>query len=452
MKRILVVDDEKNMCLVLQMLLQNDGYAVSTAADGGQAIELLERGEVVDLVVSDLRMPNSDGMGLLRYLRDKGRRIPLVMITAFGTIENAVEAMKGGAVDFITKPFDKDVLRHVVRRSLQMESLEAENRLLRDVSGTGEFVCASAAMANVVGMLRKASTTLTPLLLTGESGTGKGAAAKLVHSFRETTDGRSDLRPFVHINCPTIPETLFESELFGYQKGAFTGASSDFRGKVRLADGGTLFLDEIAEVPLHLQSKLLQLLEERTYEPLGSTTTIHIEAKVICATNRDLGRLVRERLFREDLFFRINTIAVHLPPLRERPEDIILLARFFLTRLAAEIGGKSWSLAKESENALVRYSWPGNARELHNVLERALVLSDSGRIEPDDLPPQMVDRRARTSVLDADAGNRIDESERRLLVETLERCGWNISASAKALGVSRSRLRYRMQKYGLGGG
>jgi two-component system response regulator AtoC len=451
-KRILVVDDEKNMCLVLQMLLENDGYAVSTAADGSQAIDVLERGDAVDLVISDLRMPNSDGMGLLRYLRDRDRRVPLVMITAFGTIENAVEAMKGGAIDFITKPFDKDVLRHVVRRSLQRESLEVENRRLREVGELGEFVYASATMTDVVGMLQKASATLTPLLLTGESGTGKGAAAKLVHSFRERVDGRCERRPFVHINCPGIPETLFESELFGYQKGAFTGASSDFRGKVRLADGGTLFLDEIAEVPLHLQSKLLQLLEERRYEPLGSTTSIHIDAKIVCASNRDLGRLVREQRFREDLFFRINTIAVQLPPLRERTEDIVPLARFFLARLARDIGRRSWSLTKESEDALVRYPWPGNARELHNVLERALVLTDTGRIEPDDLPPQLVESRCGAPDLDADTGNLIDESERRLLVETLEKCGWNISASAKELGVSRSRLRYRMQKYGLGGG
>jgi DNA-binding NtrC family response regulator len=447
MRRILIVDDEPNMCEALRILLENDDYAVVTAADGEEAIRIIEEGEVIDLVISDLKMPGIDGMGVLKFLEQGNYDIPLVLITAYGTIEAAVDAMKKGAADFITKPFNKDAIRRVITRVFDMENLSEENRRLKELVHERELVCESPAMRRVMDTAGRIAAAPTAVLITGESGSGKGVVAQAIHRL-----GGDPERPFVAINCPTIPETLLESELFGYRRGAFTGADADFKGKVRLSEGGTLFLDEIAEIPLRIQAKLLRLLEEKQFEPLGSTSTVHINNRIICATNRDLAALVDSGAFRTDLYYRINTITLDIPPLRERPEDIIRLAELFLAKSAAEMQKRISGLAGEVTDALRAYHWPGNVRELRNVIERAVVLSQHRQIELSDLPAEV--REAPGGAPSADtsgADGKLERWERGILEQTLARHGGNISAAARELQMSRSRLRYRLRKYGLSG-
>ncbi len=444
MRRILIVDDEQNMCAVLKILLEKQGYSVCTASDGKEAIAMIERGEVVDLVISDLKMPNVDGMGVLSYLKKSKRNIPLVLITAYGTIEAAVEAMKTGAADFITKPFNKDVIRHVIERIFQMENLSEENRHLRGIVQKGKLVFRSEAMRQIMNTVAKIAPVATPVLITGESGSGKGLIAETIHDL----GGEAD-RPFIAINCPTIPETLLESELFGYRRGAFTGADGDFKGKIRLSEGGTLFLDEIADIPLSVQAKLLRVLEEKRFEPLGSNTTIRINNRIICATNHDLKHLVEERRFRKDLYYRINTITIRIPPLCERTGDIIPLAEFFLDHFAGHMRKGISGLSEAVKGALNRYTWPGNVRELRNVVERAVVLSQARQIELSDLPLELQQDGGEPPL---PQGNRLETAERGLLKDALTTHRGNVSAAALALGVSRSTLRYRMKKYGIAGG
>jgi two-component system response regulator AtoC len=440
MRRILIVDDEPNMRAVLKILLENHGYSVCTASDGKEAIARIERGEVVDLVVSDLKMPNVDGMGVLTYLKESRRNTPLVLITAYGTIEAAVGAMKLGAADFITKPFNKDAIRHVIERIFQMESLSEENRHLKEIIQKGKLVFKSRSMQQIMNTVSKVASVATPVLITGESGCGKGLIAETIHDL-----GGDDARPFIAINCPTIPETLLESELFGYQRGAFTGADADFKGKIRLSEGGTLFLDEIADIPLSVQAKLLRVLEEKRFEPLGSNTTIKINNRIICTTNRELKPLVDEGRFRKDLYYRINTITIPIPPLCKRSEDVIPLAQFFLAHFAGEMRKGISGLSGAVRQALNRYTWPGNVRELRNVMERAVVLSQGRQIELCDLPLELQADGSEPSP----QGSRLEALERSLLEEALTAHRGNVSAAALALGISRSTMRYRMKKYGL---
>lgn len=445
MKRILIVDDEKNMCMILKMLLKRDGYSVITANSGGEALEQLRKGEVIDLIISDLKLPDIDGMGILNFLNTNELEIPLVLITAYGSIELAVEAMKKGAQDFITKPFNKDVIRHIVRRIFRIENLEEENTLLKETHG-GNLVYRSQTMQTLMETVKKVALVPSPVLILGENGTGKGLIAKTIHNLGETATGKPSSTPFVRINCPAIPETLLQSELFGYRKGAFTGASSDFKGKIRLADGGTLFLDEIGDLPHTIQPKLLRLLEEKSFEPLGSTTTIQVNTKIICATNRDLNRLVAEGSFRKDLFYRINTFTINIPPLRERTEDIIPLAEFFLHKLAKEMGKTEKTFSDKVKNAFVEYSWPGNVRELLNVVERAVVLSNNDTLTLSDIPFEFHDQGTETT---PDDENKLIHAEKKLLFDALQKSGWNISAAARELGITRNTLRYRISKYRL---
>lgn len=444
MKHILIVDDEPNMCEALRILLENDGYAVASAPNGSEAVERIRSGEVVDLVISDLKMPGLDGMGVLDVLKQEGYDIPLILITAYGTIEAAVEAMKKGADDFITKPFNKDAIRRVISRVFRMDHLTEENRRLKEMVHGRELVCESTVMQEIMETAGRIASAPTAVLITGESGSGKGIITHAIHELAGEEE-----RPFVAINCPTIPETLLESELFGYRRGAFTGADADFKGKVRMADGGTLFLDEIADIPLRVQAKLLRLLEEKQFEPLGSTSTVRINTRVICATNRDLFELVEQGAFRKDLYYRINTITLDIPALRDRREDIVPLAEVFLRRSSDEMQKRISGLSGEVKTALHEYDWPGNARELRNVIERAVVLSRGRQIELSDLPAEL---RADASGPAAAAGaGSLDRWERRILEETLARNGGNVSAAARELGMSRGRLRYRMEKHGLSG-
>ena len=441
MRRILVVDDEQNMRNALSILLEKHNYEVCTAPDGREAIAAIEGGEVIDLIITDLKMPNVDGIGVLKYLREKKHRIPLVLITAFGSIEAAVGAMKMGAADFITKPFNKDVICHVIDRIFQMENLDEENRHLKGILQNEKLIYKSGSMQQIMNTATKIASVATPVLITGDSGVGKGLIAETIHRL-----GGDASRPFIAINCPTIPETLLESELFGYRRGAFTGADSDFKGKIRLSEGGTLFLDEIADIPLNVQAKLLRILEEKLFEPLGSNTTIRINNRIICATNRELKRLVDDGRFRKDLYYRINTITIEIPPLCKRTEDIIPLAEFFMARFAKQMQKAITGLSETVTEALIRYPWPGNVRELRNVMERAVVLSQDSQIEPADLPLELGEG---SGVDQPRQNNKLESVEVILLRNALKAHRGNVTAAAVALGISRSTLRYRMKKYGL---
>jgi DNA-binding NtrC family response regulator len=450
MKRILVVDDEVNLCDVLSMLLEEDGYEVVTAPNGRKAIEILDTGSIPDLIISDLKMPLKDGMELLDHVKHMGRDVPLVMITAYGSIENAVEAMKRGAADFITKPFNKDIIRHVVHNLLTTDDLRRQVHLLRQGSGEQDIVCRSPAMHEIMETVEKIATAPSAILLLGESGTGKEVIARAIHTCASAR-ARSDFSvPFVSINCPSVPDSLIESELFGYRKGAFTGAVQNFGGKICLADNGILFLDEVGEIPLQTQAKLLKFIEEKTFEPLGSTTRVRVEARIICATNRDLPAMVREGRFREDLYYRINTITIRIPPLRERPEDILPLAEHFLLHYTTSMAKKITGFSDEVRDALRSYRWPGNARELRNIIERAVVLSSPGILGPDSLPPEM--RRGSSKDDGGPGENRFEQAERDMLCEALRRHAGNISAAARELGVTRDTVRYRIRKHGLHSG
>ena len=441
MRRILIVEDEKNMRRVMEMLLKSQGYTAITAANGREAVEILDRGEKIDLVISDLKMPYMDGKGLLRHLKEKNLDIPFILITAYGTIEEAVQCMKDGAIDFITKPFDQEVILHVVSRYFKVRDLEKENELLRNALPDSKIVFCSDVMRNLMSTVQKLAHVTTPILITGESGTGKEMIAKAIHSYHSE-------RPFVKINCPAIPDSLFESELFGYQKGAFTGATTSFPGRAKAADDGTLFLDEIADLPKQVQPKLLRLLEEKCFEPLGSNKTIRINTRILCATNRNLKDLVGEGDFRKDLFFRINTVTLDIPPLRKRLEDIEPLSDYFLSRFTSELGRKNMKLSNEVLEAFHRYSWPGNVRELRNVIERAVILSSEEMIALADVTDDITASNSHG----IEVGSVLETQERRLLMQALRKFDFNTAAAARELGISRYTMRYRMKKYGIGAG
>jgi len=445
MRRILLVDDEENMLTVLEMLFRNSGYETVTARSGRDALDLFSGGDRVDVVVSDLKMPDMDGIELLKELQRRSFAVPFVLITAYGTVEKAVEAMKLGAVDVITKPFTKEIILEAVSRLCRIESLEDENQRLRASMGEETLVYRSEAMAKVAELLRKAGPAPTPVLITGESGTGKEIAARTLHRYYAGGDGEK--KPYVSVNCPAVPESLLESELFGYRKGAFTGAARDRKGKVELASGGTLFFDEIGDLPPPIQPKLLRLLENKTYEPLGSSAVRRVDVRILCATNRDLRLMVREGRFREDLFYRINAITLVIPPLRDRVEDIPVLVEHFVDKYSRELGKSLEKPGNELIDLFVAYPWPGNVRELKNVIERAVVLCTGSSIGTQDLPAEL-----RDPALSGDRGAASDDllaaSERRMLKEALEKTGGNVSEAARRLGITRNTMRYRMQKYG----
>jgi len=447
MKRILVIDDEPNVRTVLTMLLEDDGYEVQTAENGEAGLAILEDGPAVDLVISDLKMPGKDGLAVLNRLREIGQETPLVMITAYGSIEKAVEAMKCGAADFITKPFNKDVIRHVVHQILKSDDLRRENELLRLSCPTHDLIARSPGMREVAGLVEKIATAPSAILILGESGSGKEVVARAIHARAAAAVGGDFSVPFVSINCPAVPDTLIESELFGYRKGAFTGASGNFAGKLSLARGGVLFLDEIAEIPLPTQAKLLRFIEEKVYEPLGSTVKTRVDARIICATNKELETLVREGRFREDLFYRINTITLRIPPLRERREDILPLAEHFLAHYSSTLGKGMRGFSEEVRLILCAHPWPGNVRELRNVIERAVVLSTGGTVVPASLPQELV-RGPRTAA----GESRLEQIEKAALIEAMRKNEGNVSSAARELGISRDTLRYRIRKYGLSAG
>ena len=453
-KRVLVVDDEKNMRHMLQVMLNKAGYDAETVADGVEGLDLMEKNDFA-FILCDLRMPNMDGMTFLKKSREKYPEQTVIMMSAYGTIDTALEAMKIGAYDYISKPFKQDEVLLTLKKAEERERLKQENIRLQDKINKieqkysfGNIVARSEAMAQVFDLVEKVADHKTTVLITGESGTGKELIAKAIHS----NGGRSSA-PMVSINCGGIPENLLESELFGYKKGAFTDATKNKPGRFEEADGGTIFLDEIGELPLALQVKLLRVLQEEEISPLGSTGSKKIDVRVIAATSKDLYWEVEENRFREDLFYRINVMKIHLPPLRERRGDIPLLIGYFIDLFNKKLTKNIEGLSSEAMPILMGYSWPGNIRELENVMERAVLLAKGRWITPADLPGSVTsDQRVSLSVSPEDtlsikkASRRL---ERDLIQKALELTGGNRTKACKILEISRPMLISKIKEYKL---
>jgi len=444
MHKILIIDDDTSLRRVLEYNLQEEGYAVFAAADGAAGLTLFDE-QQPELVITDLKMPGMTGFQVLAGVKTRSRETPVIVITAFGAVETAVEAMKLGAHDYITKPFNRDELKLVVKKALEMRGLSEENRRLREeLTERAEFrniVGISRKMEQVFQIVRKVADTEATVLITGESGTGKELVAGAIHSLSSRRAA-----PFVAINCAAIPRDLLESELFGHVKGAFTGAIRDKAGKFQLADGGTLFLDEVGELPVELQPKLLRALQERIVEPVGGTVPKKLDVRVVAATNTDMEKALAAGDFREDLYYRLAVIPIHLPPLRERMEDIPLLIRHF----SVKHGGQSVTLTTEAMEELRRYPWPGNVRELENTVERLLIMRNGDVIEAGELPDKIRGKTAMsgsTVINLPPEGYPLEKLEREIVVEALERNDWNQTAAAKFLRIPRHTLIYRMEKY-----
>ncbi len=439
---ILIVDDEKHTREGLSRALRGE-YAVAEAENGQRALEWLET-HTADVVLSDLRMPGMDGMTLLTRLLGREPRPALILLTAYGNVETAVEAMKRGAYDFLAKPVDLDRLDLLLKRALAERQLGAENRRLKaqldSKYGFENIIGVSPAMQEVFETIRQAGPTRATVLIQGESGTGKELVARALHQCSPRREG-----PFLPVHCAALAPTLLESELFGHEKGAFTGATERRRGRFEMADGGTLFLDEIGEIDAALQVKILRVLEERKFERVGGTETISVDVRLVAATNRDLRKKVAEGTFREDLFYRLYVVNLALPPLRERDGDVVLLAQHYLKTLAAENGKKALSISPEAMDLLAAYPWPGNVRELRNVIERMVVLGSDNRLDVRDLPAAVRDAAAGGP---ARPGQVLRDAERQLIADALRRHRDNRTAAAKELGISRRTLHRKLNEFG----
>ncbi len=469
--RVLVVDDEVNLRKVLGALLRREGYEVVAACDGVEALETL-RGELpFAAMLTDLRMPRLDGMGLLRQVLSEQPHLPVIVVTAHGTVDTAVEALKLGAFDFVTKPYDQDELRKILHKAVETWRL---NGMLPDLSlqateeavqttaekpkGRFGIIGRSAAMCNVFELLGRIAPTPSTVLVEGESGTGKELVARALHA-----ESPRAQKPFIKVNCAAIPQNLIESELFGYEKGAFTGAVTSKPGRFELADGGTLFLDEIGEINSEMQVKLLRAVQEGEFERVGGVRTCHVDVRLVTATNRDLAREVAEGRFREDLYYRLNVVPIRLPPLRDRLDDIPLLVDYILERCGARLGKEGRHLSQNALDWLCAQPWPGNVRQLENVLERTLLLSDSVLIEAEDLSGDALCGHAADARLceatsvkgDAKLGlkDAVRTTTRRLERELCERAlmetGGNVTQAAKLLEISRKSLQIKMKEFGL---
>lgn len=455
--RILVVDDEESIREFLEIMLKKEGYEVTCAEDGLKGKELLAK-KSFDMVISDLQMPNMTGIELLKHVKDTYPDLVFMLITAFGTTESAVEAMKMGAYDYITKPFKIDEVRINIQNALRSKSLEVENRVLKKEMvkeySFQNLVGNSEAMHQIYDLVKRVSQTPTNVLITGESGTGKEVVAKAIHFNGPLKD-----RPFVTINCGAIPEQLMESEMFGHKKGSFTGAIADKAGLFEVADGGTLFLDEVGELPVAIQVKLLRSIQERVIRRVGATEDIKVDVRIIAATNRDLEVMVKEGTFRQDLFYRLNVINIRTPSLRDRKDDVPLLANHFLKkyndRLTKTIGG----ISQEAMEMLKKYDYPGNVRELENIIERTVALESGATILPESLPPFVntpTGRKMASSheIEIGDDGIDLDkvvgQIEKELLVKAIHASGGVKKRAAKLLHITFRSMRYRVEKYGLG--
>jgi len=443
--KILVVDDDLEMCGMLSDVLKEEGFFVTTTGDSLEASKILKR-EEFDVLVTDLKMKGLKGLDLLEGVNKVAPMTPVIIITAFGTIESAIKAMKMGAYDYITKPFQMDEIVLTVRKALENRLLKKEViRLRKEVESRYDFhqlIGKSPSMQKIYDLIERISDSSSNVLITGESGTGKELVAKAIHYNGVRKEG-----PFVAINCAAIPETLLESELFGYKKGAFTDAKSDKKGLIFEANEGTLFLDEITEMPLTLQAKLLRLIEDREVRPLGDTNSYPFDVRIISSSNRNIKSTIQEGRFREDLYYRLNVIDIQLPPLRERKEDIPLLIQHFITKFSNEFKKNISGVSKDALKLLLNYSWPGNVRELENVIQRAMTLSQHEVILPEDLPATVIQTPDKKLVEKALEENfTLDQLEKEYIKKVLIEAGGNKSKAAEILGLDRKTLYRKLEE------
>ena len=465
-KQILLADDELNLRRVLTAQLARDGFDVHAVEDGQAAVDWLAENHV-DVVITDLRMPKVDGMALLRHVTASYPDVPVIMITAHGTVDTAVEALKLGAFDYITKPFERSELRNVIQKATRTRELAARDAFAATPPESGRFrlIGHSPAMTEIYGVVEKVAATPSTVLITGESGTGKELIARALHE-----NGARKDKPFIRVNCAAIPRDLIESELFGYEKGAFTGAVTSKPGRFELADKGTLFLDEIGEIPVNMQVKLLRAIQEQEFERVGGIKTIRVDVRLITATNRELVQEIEKGAFREDLYYRLNVVQIHLPPLRDRKSDIPLLVEHFVRRFNERLGKKVLGVDDAARDALLAHPWRGNIRELENVIERCILFTDGERISVDDLPAELK-RTAHgmdvptTTPTELSAPSGSDDTgkvglkeavkeaaarvERELIVRALKQTNANVTHAARLLKISRKSLQTKMKELGL---
>jgi DNA-binding NtrC family response regulator len=456
MADILLVEDKESLRKMLRLTLENAGHSVESAADGREAVELLERGRF-RLVLTDLRMPGRSGLDVLRAAKAADAMLPVVVMTAYGSIDEAVQAMKDGAYDFLQKPVDSRHLLLIVERALEAGRLRTENVLLREEYAKRydfpRIIGEAPPLARAAREVQQVAARSTTVLLLGESGTGKELFARAVHKLSDRAKG-----PFVAINCAAIPDTLIENELFGHERGAYTGADARRPGRFELAHGGTLFLDEVGELPLAVQSKLLRALESGTVTRLGGSVDVTVDVRVVAATNRDLRDAVARREFREDLYFRLAVFPIRIPPLRERRSDIALLAKHFAASSGVEIRGRALEISAAALARLEVYAWPGNVRELQNCIERACILSDGPEISPEDLDLRAFGMEAEDTLAELDYSGTLAEVtsralrivERRKIADALDACDGNRTRAADRLGVSTKTLLAKVRELGLG--
>jgi two-component system, NtrC family, response regulator HydG len=444
--RILVVDDEASARSGLEKLLKQSDYDVATAADGVLALEVAAE-RAPDVVVTDLKMPNMDGMTLLAKLREQDAELPVIVTTAFGDVTSAVDAMRKGAADFITKPIDFDVLSLAIERALEQRAIRVESENLkrqireRDGEGLQGLLGTSPVMQKVYRVAKQVAGSKATVLITGESGTGKGELAKAIHALSPRAKA-----PFVSLHCAAIPETLLEAELFGHEKGAFTGADKKRVGRFEQAIGGTLFLDEVGDIPALMQVKLLRVLQEKAIERIGSGQTVPVDVRVLAATNKDLATEVREGRFREDLYYRLNVVAIEMPPLRLRAGDTLVLAQHFLQKFARENHKPLDAFTEAARTKILGHRWPGNVRELENAIERAVVMSEGPKLDADDLPfdaAQPVQGPVRIP------GSTMADIERFAILSTLEATEGSTTRAAEILDISVRTIQYRLAEYGM---